>query len=154
MLIDVSISQFRFHVTSCVLTYLGFYFQELQQFLVFCSSSLCCQHLIVGTSYLRAESLGGSWSHLPVASMAGSSLTLSCFSLGSVLTTEAEQTVRSPFGRCETSDPNFKACDVWFLMPSSSLSLLPSLPHTPPFRLLRALFYIWSILAHVNGKVW
>lgn len=76
--LSVQLSRYFLH------TYLGFYFQELQQFLVFCSSSLCHQHLIVGNSYHRAESLEGSWSHLPVASMAGSSLTPSCFTLGSV----------------------------------------------------------------------
>ena len=76
--LSVQLSRYFLH------TYLGFSFQELQQFLVFCLSSLCRQHLIVGNSYHRAESLGGSWSHLPVASMAGSSLSPSRFSLGSV----------------------------------------------------------------------
>lgn len=65
-------------------------------------------------------------SHVPVASMAGSCLILSCFSLGNIQQQRPNKLSGLLLGDVELqtqiSDPNFKASDVWFLM-------LLSLPH-------------------------
>lgn len=117
----MSISQFRFHFG---VTW-DFIFRNSSSFW-FSANLLCClQHLFVGNSYHRAESLEGSWSHLSVTFMAASSPYPKPLQSSKHPATEASQTARSSFGR-----PNFKATDVWFLAHSPSLPHFPSPCHT------------------------
>lgn len=154
MLIDLSISHFSFHVTSQILTW-DFFFQELQQFLVFCSSSLLpsasnCRELLpqswVSWGLLKSSVSG---------SIAGSSLTPSHFSLGSIQQHRPNKLAGLLLGdiKLQTQISKWSMSDsLWLLHCFHTSPLLAT--HSSIQTSLRALVYTWNIFARVHSKVW
>lgn len=144
VLIDVSISQFRFHFG---VTW-DFIFRNSSSFW-FSAHLLCClHHLLVGNFYHRAESLEGFWSHLSVTWF------ISIPQAASVFKASSHRSLTN----CDVFFWETQFQSHWCLVPCafSITSRLPlSLPtHSSVQTSLRALVYIWNILAHVGSKVW